>query len=372
MGCDVTNAEVGCASSSAGFDSCSNERDPAPLISIIILNYNGARWVDRCLDSIKKQTLYERLEVIVADNLSSDGSDKEFERILATWPSGRFIQNGANLGFCEGNNRPARVARGQYLFFLNNDTWMEPDCLEVLVKEVERMAAQAGTPLMLNYDDDSLQSAGGGGFDPFGLLSQGSDWSATRDIFVVGGCCYFIGRDLFELLGGFDAELFMYADEYDLSWRVWLSGARAVLVPAARLHHRGAAFVNPEGEQKVVEIRTSEMKRFYTNRNGLLLLLKNCQHVLLLLIPLQLMLLLAEALVAMVLIRRFSFIRVAFWGALRDCWRLRGHVRRERQRLARLRKRSDWWMLRFLSWRLNRMDELKRMRQLGLPKITTA
>ena len=120
------------------------------------------------------------------------------------------------------------------------------------------------------------------------------------------GCAYLIRRELFQQLGRFDPEFFMFADELDLSWRVWISGQRAIAVPSARLHHRGAAQVNPAGGGSAVEFRTSDTKRFYSNRNGLLVLLKNAHLFLLLLVPLQLGLLAVEALAALLLVRRWS------------------------------------------------------------------
>lgn len=339
------------------------------MVSVIILNYNGAGWLARCLASIHDQTAFERLEVIVADNDSPDNSVLVAQKIMENWDGSQVIQHGANLGFCEGNNRAARHAKGRYLFFLNNDTWMEPDCMERLIDAVEGAGAQAGTPLMLNYDDDSIQSSGGEGFDVFGLMSPSSR-SNQRDIFVVGGCSYLIDHELFDRLGGFDSAFFMYADEYDLSWRLWLSGARAVLAGDAKLHHRGAASVNPAGGDRVVELRTSDTKRFYTNRNCLLLLLKNCQHILLLTVPLQLVLLMLEGCAGWVIYRRWSFVKRAYIDAIIDCWKMRRHILSERRRIGLLRRRSDWAMLRFFRLRLNRWDEVRKLLAHGLPKVT--
>src|SRR6185295_4386986 len=114
-----------------------SESPPVPLVSVVVLNYNGERWIERCLASVKAQSLGSSLELIVADNLSTDGSDKTAERILQNSPNSLFVQNGDNLGYCEGNNRAAKRARGQYLLFLNNDAWLEPDCLEKLLAEVK-------------------------------------------------------------------------------------------------------------------------------------------------------------------------------------------------------------------------------------------
>jgi GT2 family glycosyltransferase len=343
---------------------------PAPLVTIIVLNYNGARWLERCLQTVRGQTIFDQLEVIVADNASPDKSDVLAAKLMERWGKGRVIQHGANLGFCEGNNRAAEQARGKYLFFLNNDTWVEPDCLEVLIDRVEAMQAQAGTPMMLNYEDNSVQSAGGEGFDLFGLMSLARPHSSPREIFVVGGCSYLIRRELFQRLGGFDPVFYMYADEYDLSWRVWISGARAVVVPESKLHHRGAASVNPAGGGKVLELRTSDTKRFYTNRNCLLVVLKNCQHILLLTALLQTLLLMLEACVGLLVFRRWSYVHRAYLKAVADCWRLRGHIRAERKRVKTYRQRSDWQMLRFFCWRLNRWQELQNLRRHGMPKVT--
>jgi hypothetical protein len=340
-----------------------------PLVSVIILNYNGARWIERCLNSLAAQTCFSRLQVIVADNLSSDGSDRMAEQILKEWPNGLFLQNGANLGFCEGNNRAVPPARGEFLFFLNNDAWLEPDCLEILLRETEKMRADAATPLVMNYDDDSFQTLGALGFDIFGLASFHPTLHEARDVLMPPGCCFLIRRALFEKVGRFDAEFFMFADDFDLAWRLWIAGGRAVAVPAARLHHRGAANVNPRGGGAIVEVRTSDTKRFYANRNGMLVVLKNTQNVLLLLALSMAGLYLAEALVMLLLVRRWSFIRRSYLGAFADCWRLRHHIRAERRRVRQFRQRSDWAMLRFLRFRMNRWDEILRLRQLGLLKV---
>ena len=346
-------------------------RSPAnSLVSVIVLNYNGARWLERCLESLRAQTIFDQMEVILADNVSSDGSERLGKQMVESWPRGVFIQHSQNLGYCDGNNRAAEAAHGRYLLFLNNDTWLEPDCLEQLLAEVQRTGAGAAAPLTLNYEDNSFQSLGAFGFDLFGLASTRACAAQTREVLMPEGCAYLIERELFQDLGRFDPEFFMFADEFDLSWRVWISGHQAVAVPSAKLHHRGAAQVNPAGGGATLEFRTSDTKRFYTNRNGLLVLLKNAQHLLLLLVPLQLGLLAIEAIAGLAMVRRPSFVKRAYWDAVMDCWRLRKHILAERRRIRRFRRRGDLWMLRFLRWRLNRWDEVQRLRRFGVPKVT--
>lgn len=346
-----------------------------PDLSVVILNYNGLRWLERCLESLRQQTLLSRLEVIIADNLSQDGSDSLAERLLQGWPRARFVQNGANLGYCEGNNRGAAHARGRYLLFLNNDTWLAPDCLELLVSHMDATGAGAGCPQILNYQDGALQGYGRSGFDPWGYYGNQEDdpvpcGSVPRELFIAPGCAYCIRSDLFRRLGGFDAELFMYVDETDLSWRVWISGWRIITVPQAKLHHWGAGVSAPAGAPEAAVFRTSVFSRFHTNRNSLVTLLKNAEHLLLGLAVMQLGSLLAEAVFMAVVTRNVTLLRRSYLGAIAGVWRLRFHILAERRRLRGLRVRSDVWMLRFLRpLASERGRELMRVLRQGLPRV---
>lgn len=222
--------------------------------------------------------------------------------------------------------------------------------------------------MVLDYDSDNLQSKGVVGFDIFGLSVDPRKSDNPERLFCVGGF-YFIRKDLFLKVGGWDNEFFLYGEEMDLAWRIWISGENIVAAPAAQIHHRGAAAANPKGGARVVEIRTNDTKRFYANRNHLLTLLKVGRHVMLLLLVPSVMLVLWEGLAGVALLRRWSFFSKTSWAALTDCWRLRGHWMAERRRIRSFRKRGDLWMTRFFSLRLNRWNEFKKMLKLGLPKI---
>lgn len=340
----------------------------APLVSVIILNYNGAKWMLRCLESLKAQTIFLRTEVIIADNASSDGSDRLSEQLIEGWTNASFLQNGANIGFAAGCNRGVDRATGKYLFFLNPDVWLEPDCLQQLLERTEKSGAGAAGALVLDYDDNSFQSFGGDGFDIFGLGVGTTVERAGNRLFTPVGF-YFVCADLFRKLGGYDEKFFLYAEDTDLSWRVWISGHWIAAAPLARIHHRGGASVNPAGGTKIVEMRTTESKRYYANKNNLLTLLKNCRHILLLLALANVILLTAEALLGFLITRRLSFVRGTFFNVLRDCWTLRHHIRAERKKVVGFRSRGDLWMLRFLTWRLSRWDDFVRVFKLGLPRI---
>ncbi len=168
----------------------------------------------------------------------------------------------------------------------------------------------------------------------------------------------------------FDAEYFIYSDDTDLSWRVWVAGYKVAGIYEARLHHRGAAGVNPSGGIETVEFRTTDKKRFLTNRNGILTLLKDCQHIL---HP-------EHHPAANASIRQIArgrvvycdgcrFARASFRSVLADCWRLRSHVMQERKRVASFRKRSDFWMLPLFRLRPNRWFEVTRLFKFGMPRV---
>jgi GT2 family glycosyltransferase len=341
----------------------------SPLLSIIVLNCDGANWLPKCFETILAQTIIGQIETIMVDNKSSDNSVEVARQLFAKFPDAAIVRNVQNLGFCGGNNAGARVARGRWLLFLNNDTWMEPDCMEKLIAGTEKMGAAASTPLVLNYPDNTFQDFGFYGFDIFGLASGSGNATHTREIFIAGGCSYLIRNDVFNEIGMFDAEYFIYSDDTDLSWRVWIAGYKVAGIFEARLHHRGAAGVNPSGGIETVEFRTTDKKRFLTNRNGILTLLKDGQHILLLTIIPLIALLFIESFVGAAMLRRWSFIRASFWSVLADCWRLRGHVLQERKRIASFRKRSDFWMLRVFKLRPNRWFEITRLFKFGLPRV---
>jgi len=345
------------------------KRRQVPLLSVIVLNFNGTQWLERCLSSLREQTLSEQLEIIVADNASPDNSLRLATSLVQDWPAARAVDLGENLGYSEGNNRAASQALGRYLFFLNNDVWLEPDCLERLLERAQATQADIVAPLVMDYAGDTVQTTGWAGFDVFGLLSGPTQQPRSGKVFVASGCSLLIESSLFRKLGGFDPEFFMYADEYDLCWRAWAIGAKVVFAPLARIHHRGAASVNPRGDKTPLEVRTSDTKRFYANRNSLLVLLKNAEHLLLGMVLLQLGLLMAEALVMGLLSQRWGHVRRAYLDPVVDCWRLRHHILTERLNLKLRRKHGDFWMLRFLRGGLNRWNELRRCRRLGLPKV---
>ena len=339
-------------------------------ISLVILNYNGAQWLDRCLESICCQTAVSRLEVIITDNGSTDGSREICERYAPRLPALRFINNGKNLWYCEANNIGAADARSPLVLILNNDLWLEPDCVEVLLKAAaESPRTQLFSPRVLNYDDETLQGFGALGIDWFGVTAGTPDHSVPRELLSGYGCAFAIRKDYFFKIGAYPPELLIYGDELDLGWRVWISGGHILSTPLSKVHHRGAAVANPAGGSKHVELRTNEMKRFLSVRNGLLLLLKNCQHILLLMVIPHLLMLFCEALFFLVTTRNWNFVRNSYIRGVGDAFRMLPHVREWRGKIKSFRQRGDFWMLRFMHLKPWRLMEAAQIFRLGLPRV---
>ncbi len=338
----------------------------SPLVSVVVVNYNCLKWFDRFFPSLEQQTIFSRTEIIVVDNTSKDGSAEICEKKMGSWPNGVFLQTGGNYGFGGGGNRGAKIARGKYLLFLNPDVWLENNCLEELCSRAEAIPARVGCPLVLDYDTQAIQTQGSSGFDLFGNVVPVKPDETPERLFCVG-TFFFIERQLFEKLGGFDEEFFLYNEEMDLSWRAWLADDPVVLFSTARIHHQAVT-----AGDRFVEARTSEGRRFYSNRNQLLTLLKNARGPLLILVLTQLALIAAEAAAGVIVSRRLSFARWALLKPLAECWRLRRHVLDQRQRNRALRRHGDLWFVRhFFRFAFGRMTDLKNLLR-GRVKIAPA
>ena len=349
-----------------------NQPSSRPDISVVVLNYNGNAWMKPCLDSLARQTNFDRIEIIVTDNKSSDGSDQYAADWLRQNGKGQVVQNGANLMYCGANNNGAAVATGEFLLFLNNDTWLEPECLERLHRATMEAGADASSPKVRDYDDGTFQNCGSPGLDIFGLTTKTKEATTVGKIFSAPGCSLFIRTEMFRKIGGFAAELLIFADETDLCWRVWISGGSIVTVPDAVLHHRGAAAFNPKGATKAVESRTTDTKRFLANRNGILFLRKNFEHwwFRYLFLSFHLILLLIEAIISFAMVRRWSYIRRSYIEAISEAFSMTAHVREWRRRIVGFRRRSDFWILQhFFRLRPGRWDEVQRLWKFGTPKV---
>lgn len=213
-----------------------------PKVSIIILNWNGKRFLRRCLLSLRRVT-YAKLEVILVDNNSSDGS-VAFVRKHFPWV--KLVASKKNNGFAKGNNLGAQMANGKYLLFLNNDTRVSPAFLTPLVEEMQKdKTIGCLQPQMRVMDEPTLQDEAGSYLTWFGFLYHYgyrknhalSLYRKKREIFSAKGACMLIPKDVFVKVGGFDEDFFIFFEESDLCYRIWLSGKRVIYNPQSYISH---------------------------------------------------------------------------------------------------------------------------------------
>lgn len=335
-----------------------------PIVTLVVVCYNCKEWLPEFFKSLKQQTAFDRLEVLMVDNSSKDGTAEACEQEMKTWTNGRFVPTGGNYGFGGGCNYGARQARGKYLFFLNPDVWFKTNCLEELIRQAEASPARVFSAVEMKYDSDDFtigtHGQGSSGFDIFGCTTPQGPGEDQENIFAIG-TFYFIRRDLFEKIDGFDNEFFVYGEEMDLSWRARIAGETIKLVPEAHVHHAASGCIDQ------VNPRTSEFRRFYANRNQLIIILKNSQGPLLLMFFTHIALIAAEALAGAVLARKFSFINMSLFKPIADCWRLRGHILSQRRLIRSYRQRGDWWITRhFFRFKFGHWPDIKRFLKPGV------
>jgi hypothetical protein len=210
----------------------------AERASIVVVNYNGRHHLEKCLPSLER-SVPRAGEVILADNGSSDDS---VQWVRANHPSVRVLPMGANLGFGEANRRGALEARGDFLVLLNSDTEVEEGWLAPLLAalhEEPEVAASCST-LRLMATPELLNGLGGGmsrlayAFDhgfrfPYEPWTPRSGEPRRRDVLFPTAAAMAMRRREFFEYGGFDPAFFMYHEDVDLGWRLWLLGRRVVV-----------------------------------------------------------------------------------------------------------------------------------------------
>ena len=253
--------------------------------SVIILNWNGEAMLRRYLPSVIKYTQGGDIEIVVADNGSTDDS----LLYLRAQPV-RIIELGENFGFAEGYNRAIAQVDAKYVVLLNSDVEVTEGWLDTLLSYArahENIAAIQPKILSWLSKEESLASASnqihfehagaaGGMMDCLGypycrgrLLSYVEVDTGQYDnivpIFWASGACFFINREVYLKEGGLDAVFFAHQEEIDLCWRLHCRGYQIMAVPQSVVYHVGGATLEYE----------SPRKTFLNFRNNLLMLYKN-------------------------------------------------------------------------------------------------
>lgn len=246
-------------------------------IAIVILSWNGEKLFDKFLPSVIKNSFSENIEIIVADNGSTDDSLKHLRK---NYPSLKIIELKTNFGFAEGYNQALKHVDAEYLVLLNSDVqvtenWIEP-CIQLFETDKKMAAVQ---PKILSYNHPEYfeyAGAAGGFIDKFGypfcrgrILNQieknDKQYDKPTKIFWASGACIFVRADAFRIAGGFDGDFWAHMEEIDLCWRLKSQGFAIAYEPESVVYHLGGGTLSYENPKKI-----------YLNfRNNLFMLFKN-------------------------------------------------------------------------------------------------
>lgn len=244
-----------------------------PLVSIIILNFNGKYLSRDCINSILKSD-YKNLEIILLDNGSIDDSynflKKEFKKNRKV----KIIKSGKNRYIAGGDNYAAREAKGEKLIFMNNDIEVEPNFLNELIKCALKNPLNIVQPKILFYDKKNVIDQAGGKYTFYGFgLGYGhgqkdqGQYDISREIDFAFGTTLLIDKILFNNLGGFDESFKFHYEDVDLNLRSKKLGAKSLFCHKAIVYHKFS--------QTVRHIKNRQFIEFVVRRNRLRTVIKN-------------------------------------------------------------------------------------------------
>jgi GT2 family glycosyltransferase len=246
----------------------------SPFVSIIVLNYNGTRYIKRCVETVLKSE-YDNFELVIVDNNSADNSldivkDEFHDDRL------KLIRNNKNVGFASGNNLGVNYARGKYFVLLNVDTEVHPKWLGELVDVMESdLTIGAAQAKLLSLDDKSLFDSAGDYLDFYGYsFRRGGDWlekdsgqyDTIQDIFSARGAAVITRREIVKRIGLFDDDYFLAFEDIDFCWRVKLYGKRIAFVPSSIVYHKGAG---------ISSTISDSIKNMHGTKNIIMTMIKN-------------------------------------------------------------------------------------------------
>jgi GT2 family glycosyltransferase len=241
----------------------------SPLISVVVLNWNGAQVLEGCLRSLREQT-YHPLEIIIVDNASTDHSTGLVRERFSEY---KLIVNEKNLGFGGGNNVGICASQGKYIMMLNNDTRLDPKCVEELKRSIEKdeRYGACASKILLESAPDVIDGVGilvcpdGLSFGR-GRLEKRDRYDKEEELFFAADCACLYRREMLEDIGLYDEDFFAYADETDMGWRAQLAGWKCTYSPDAIVYHLHS--ISSGG-------RYSSFKAFLVERNRIWVAVKN-------------------------------------------------------------------------------------------------
>ncbi len=242
-----------------------------PLVSVIIVNYNGQGYIEPCIESVLNQS-FEDFEIIVVDNNSEDKSKIFLESLNEKKIKVVFLDK--NYGFGYANNVGFRKSSGKFIVILNNDAEVDRDFLKEIVKpfNIDAKIGMVAPLILLKNSPDTIDKAGGHLLYPDGInRGRGCMEKLSKKYLVDGyvlipdGCAACFKRSVIDECGFFDEDFFLYGEDTDLGLRYLRAGYRCYYTHKAIVYHNHSA----------ISGLYSSMKAFYVERNRVFVLIKN-------------------------------------------------------------------------------------------------
>ncbi len=243
--------------------------------AIVILNWNGEEHLKEFLPSVVQHTP-EWVDVVVADNGSTDGS----LRLLADEFRGvKVVALDRNYGFAAGYNETLKRIAYDYYILLNSDVEVTPQWCEPIFETLrDNPDIGAVSPKILSFNEPSkfeYAGASGGYIDILGypycrgrilksIEEDHGQYDTPQDLFWVSGAAFGVRGEVFEQMGGFDADFFAHMEEIDLCWRMQLRGYRVRIIPQSKVYHLGGGTLSTDSPGKI----------YLNHRNNLVMLYK--------------------------------------------------------------------------------------------------
>jgi len=247
-----------------------------PKVAVVILNWNGAKYLKQFLPSVLSST-YPNLDIVMGDNASSDDS---VALMRANYPSVRIIQNDKNYGFTGGYNRVLAQVDADYYILLNSDVEVVPGWIEPVIElmKSDSLIAAAAPKIRSYAQKEYFEHAGaaGGFIDKHGypfcrgrifyeLEKDNGQYEQSGEVFWASGASLFIKKSIWDEAGGFDESFFAHMEEIDLCWRLKNMGYKVMYCAQSTIYHVGGGTLNAE----------NPFKTYLNFRNNLLLIKKN-------------------------------------------------------------------------------------------------
>lgn len=254
-------------------------------LSIIIVNRNSREYLGKCIASILANTRGIEFEVVVIDNGSFDGTG---EMLRDCFPQVRYLQRDTNLGFAKANNAAFLESRGRNVLFLNPDTEIGGEAVPILLDHLEGLPKAGAVGCRLLNADGSVQTSCIQSFPT--ILNQALDselmrsfWPMSslwgnaalfgsqdgpKEVEAISGACLMLKRSVFQQVGLFSEDYFMYTEDIDLSYKTRRSGYRNYYIPDATIIHFGGGSTKKESRCFPEIMMRESIRRFLGKTRG--------------------------------------------------------------------------------------------------------